>query len=395
MSQNNVGATPSVLQVVLGAGLIAGGVVGLAQMSFAGTGATRGAENPAAVSKASQANPAAVVRIAQACKACNPCAAKKGCGACNPCAAKKGCGACNPCAAKKACSPCNPCAAKSACGACNPCNPCGGGGLATSARCDVPRLVQAALCNPCAAKKACGACNPCAAKKGCGACNPCAAKKACGACNPCAAKKGCGACNPCAAKKACSPCNPCAAKSACGACNPCGPCGAGEAVELTAAEAKSVYECLTQEMAGGYAKSGMAMAANYTGWQNYSTQPYVSDTHGARYVNNYANAQGADYKKYEDAGPMPVGAIMAKDSFMALPNGKVAAGPLFLMEKMPAGFYEASGNWRYTMIMPDGSLFGATKGKNSVQMQFCIECHAAVAEDQDHLFFLPEEYRVN
>ena len=67
-------------------------------------------------------------------------------------------------------------------------------------------------------------------------------------------------------------------------------------------------------------------------------------------------------------------------------------GALFLMEKMPDGFNHASGNWRYTMIMPDGSIFGTTGGVGAKQVQFCISCHLAV-EHQDHLFFIPEEYR--
>lgn len=45
-----------------------------------------------------------------ACKACNPCKAKKA--ACNPCKAKAACKACSPCKAKAACKPCNPCKAK-------------------------------------------------------------------------------------------------------------------------------------------------------------------------------------------------------------------------------------------------------------------------------------------
>ncbi len=44
------------------------------------------------------------------------------------------------------------------------------------------------------------------------------------------------------------------------------------------------------------------------------------------------------------------------------------------------------------MIMPDGVIFGQTKGKNSAGMVFCMECHAA-AEETDHLMFLPDEYR--
>ena len=369
----------TVLHLFLGASVAAGAAVALADMSFARGGSqARSLENPAAVAKPQTG----AVKLA-ACKACNPCAAKKGCGACNPCAAKKACNPCNPCAAKKgcgACNPCSPCGAKGACGACNPCNPCAGGAASYSASCTVPRLLKAALCNPCAAKKACGACNPCAAKK------------ACGACNPCAAKKACSACNPCAAKKACNPCNPCAAKGACGACNP---CGGAAALALTTAEARSAYECLIKELVAGYGKSGLTTASHYKDWKVYSTQPYVSDTHGGRFVQNYGNVQAKNYGKYEDVGRMAVGAVLAKDSFAVHANGKISAGPLFLMEKMPAGFNAKSGNWRYTMVMPNGAVFGTTGGKGDAKVGFCIECHASVAEDQDSLMFLPEEYRVS
>ena len=400
----------TVMQVVAAAGLATGGAILLADISFAGLRSERQLVNPAAVSKSAGADGAIKLAACNPCKAkkgCNPCAAKKGC---NPCAAKKGC---NPCAAKKACGACNPCKAKSACGACNPCNPCGGGAAAASSKCMVPRLVTAALCNPCAAKKGCNpcaakkACNPCGAKKACNpcgvkkACNPCGAKKGC---NPCGAKKGCNpcgakkGCNPCAAKKGCNPCaakkgcNPCGAK-ACGACNPCG--GGAAAPKLTMAEANSVYDCLKAELTAGYGKSGDKNAAIFVGWSRYNNRPYVSDTHGGRFVNNYANAQAANYKKFEQAGRMAVGARMAKDSFLVRANGKVAPGPLFLMEKMAAGFSEASGNWRYSMIMPNGQVFGQTNGKNSAGMKFCYECHSAMAEEQDHLFFLPDEYRKN
>ncbi|MDP6874420.1 MAG: hypothetical protein QF521_12890 [Alphaproteobacteria bacterium] len=445
----------SVLHVVMGAALAAGSAIPLADVAFARSNATPGASaggNPMAVARGQLPNAPAAPRqqgpmqVAAACNpcggrkkgcgACNPCAAKKkGCGACNPCAAKKGCSpcaakACNPCAAKKGCNPCaakacNPCAAKKGCGACNPCNPCGAGGATASMKCAIPRLVTAALCNPCAAKKkGCGACNPCAAKKACNpcaakACNPCAAKKGCGACNPCAAKKkGCGACNPCAAKKACSPCNhcaakkacnpcaakkacnpcnPCAAKKGCGPCspcNPCNPCGAGAVAELTAGEARKAYDCLIKDLAAGYTKSGLTVAGHYKDWKNYSNQPYVSDTHGGRYVNNYSNALAVSYNKYEEAGRMPVGALLAKDSFAANANGKIAPGPLFVMEKMPAGFNKDSGNWRYTMVLPNGQVFGTTNGAGSAKLNFCYECHMSVAEEQDSLMFLPDEYRV-
>ena len=294
----------------------------------------------------------------------NPCAAKN---PCNPCAAKN---PCNPCAAK---NPCNPCAAK------NPCNPCA-----------AKKIKAKNPCNPCAAKNPC---NPCAAKN---PCNPCAAKNPC---NPCAAKNPC---NPCAAKNPCNPCaaknpcNPCAAKNPCNPCaakNPCNPCAGAEVAEISPAEAKVAYECLVGEMKAAYAKAGLAMVKDYTRLTSVNTAPYQSATHGSRYVNNYANNRAAYlYVKFEDSGKMPAGAVLAKDSFALHADGRVGVGPLFIMEKMNAGFSAESGDWRYSMVMPDGAKFGETKGKNAAGVKFCAECHVGAA-DTDGMFFLPEEYR--
>lgn len=218
---------------------------------------------------------------------------------------------------------------------CNPCNPCAGGAAGPGDKCQVPRLAAAKV-------------------------------------------------NPCAAKNPCSPC---------GATNPCNPCGAAHAVNLAPEEAITAYECLKPEMLAAYAKSGSATAKSYAGWPSFNTRPYVSSTHGGRYVNNYANEAGGAYGKFEKAGAMPVGTILAKDSFIARPSGKLSVGPLFLMEKMKAGFNKASGDWRYTLIGPDGTVIGETGGEGSKGVAFCAECHASVGEDQDHLFFMPDEVR--
>jgi hypothetical protein len=176
------------------------------------------------------------------------------------------------------------------------------------------------------------------------------------------------------------------------------PCAAGAPVELTTAEARAAYECVKGGMQAGYAKSklmsdtGLAIAGQYQGWSLYNTQPYVSNTHGGRFVNNYGNRRAKSYGKYEQAGVMPAGALLAKDSF-AVKHGKVVAGPLFVMEKMPAGFNADSDNWRYTLVMPGGKVIGTTNGKGSGNVEFCIGCHMS-AGDTDSMMFLPEDYRV-
>jgi hypothetical protein len=43
--------------------------------------------------------------------------------------------------------------------------------------------------------------------------------------------------------------------------------------------------------------------------------------------------------------------------------------------------------------MPTGAVVGETNGKNSGSVNFCFECHISVAEDQDSMLLVPEEYR--
>ena len=168
-----------------------------------------------------------------------------------------------------------------------------------------------------------------------------------------------------------------------------------ESGEPTEAEAVAAYDCIADAMQAGYAKSGHPVAAAYIDWPRYNKVPYRSETHGNRYVNNYANDVARDYGAFEDAGVMPAGSVVAKNSFGVSAKGQVSLGPLFVMEKMSAGFNPASADWRYTMIMPDGSIYGTTKGASSAKVQFCVDCHMGLAEDTDSLLFMPDEYRIS
>lgn len=163
---------------------------------------------------------------------------------------------------------------------------------------------------------------------------------------------------------------------------------------LTAKDAERLYDELKSDMATRYELSGQPGVANYQTWKRYNRVPYPSVSHGNRYLNNYGNPAAQAYGRYEQSGTLPVGSILAKDSITVSKDGKAMPGALFLMEKMQDGFNYVSGDWRYTMIMPDGSLFGTTNGEGTERVKFCISCHLAV-EQQDHLFFIPEEYRQN
>jgi hypothetical protein len=164
--------------------------------------------------------------------------------------------------------------------------------------------------------------------------------------------------------------------------------------ELSDAAALSVYLRVLDEMVAGYRLSRDENAGAYRNWRRHNKTPYRSATHGQRFVNNYTNTAAQDYGKYEAAGEMPPGAVVAKDSFAVTARGDVFLGPLFIMEKMTEGFNAKSGDWRYTMIMPDGSLFGRTNGEGAQRVEFCITCHRSVAADNDHLFFMPKVNRM-
>lgn len=157
--------------------------------------------------------------------------------------------------------------------------------------------------------------------------------------------------------------------------------------------AEEIYDIVRDALQRGYARSGDATAAEFRSWTRYNTAPYLSATHGNHYVNNYANEAARAYGAFEDAGTMPPGAIIAKDSFSVAETGEILLGALYVMEKMPEGFNAMSGDWRYTTILPDGSVLGTTDGENSDAVRYCIGCHMAVAQ-QDHLYFIPHTYRV-
>ena len=163
---------------------------------------------------------------------------------------------------------------------------------------------------------------------------------------------------------------------------------------LTPPEAMSIYDNVSERMFKGYAASKDPTAMTYRNWRRYNTAPYNSATHGNRYVNNYANAKAkaGHYGRLAPGGKLPVGSIIAKDSFTVTNNHAVFAGALFIMEKLAKGTSPKTDDWRYQMIMPDGSLFGDTQGIGAAEVSFCHGCHSKKAGN-DSLYFIPEKFR--
>ena len=114
-------------------------------------------------------------------------------------------------------------------------------------------------------------------------------------------------------------------------------------------------------------------------------------------MNNWTNDVGKDeYVKFEDGEAAPVGSIFVKESFAIKKDGKVGLGPLFIMEKMEAGFFPDGDDWKYTLITPKGKVRGTGKiGEKDgepvqVGVQFCVNCHLAGI---DHMMYMPDEVR--
>ena len=160
---------------------------------------------------------------------------------------------------------------------------------------------------------------------------------------------------------------------------------------LSKAAAEDLYEDLKTAMAAKYELSQLTEIENYQTWPRFNVAPYISATHGNRYVNSYANAAAVNYATLLPGDRLPAGSVLAKDSITVTDDGRVFPGALFGMEKLTEGASPETADWRYFMVIPDGSLFGDTSGDNPQLMTYCHDCHESVA-DRDYTFFVPETY---
>ena len=161
---------------------------------------------------------------------------------------------------------------------------------------------------------------------------------------------------------------------------------------LKSSDANAIYDSIVEQMADGYAQSGNSFAQDYRNWRQDNNAPYLSAGHGNRFLNNYGNNIAKGYLKLRRGQEMPTGSVLAKDSFTVTDTDDIFAGALFLMEKLTTNSNPATGDWRYVMIMPDGSIFGDSAVADDTSMQFCHDCHKRV-KTRDFLFLIPQEFR--
>ena len=164
--------------------------------------------------------------------------------------------------------------------------------------------------------------------------------------------------------------------------------------ELTFAEANVVYECIADALHAGY-KKGEKRWVNadhvngYRGWVQASTVPANPGWHTERFLMTWVNQTGAaEYLKYAENPNIPVGTVLAKESFSVTDSGKVKKGPLFFMEKAAAGSSPKTDDWYYTMV----SAKGVPQGINTIVA--CAECHQGNFSAQGGLGYPVEEARV-
>lgn len=171
-------------------------------------------------------------------------------------------------------------------------------------------------------------------------------------------------------------------------------CNAGKAGEdLSLGEAAAIYDCLKDKMVKGYQKGGKRWIPaeyvnGYRDWKAASTGPAAPGVHGGRFLMTYVNDAGFEaYTQYAEGVEMPVGTLIAKESFTVNGKGKAKAGPLFIMEKVAEGASPETGDWHYMMVSPKG----APQAVNVVSA--CHDCHSGY-EEQDYLGYPVEEVRL-
>ena len=165
--------------------------------------------------------------------------------------------------------------------------------------------------------------------------------------------------------------------------------------ELSHAEAAALYDCLADAMAEGYRQGEKRwipaeFVDTYREWSKAATGPAAPGVHGGRFLLTWVNETGYDdYVKYdtEDAD-MPVGTVIAKESFEVSDTGEATPGPLFIMQKVEQELTPETDGWYYMLVAPDGTPQAVPV------MTACNECHAGFGEAQDYLGYPVEEVRV-
>src|SRR5258708_3370354 len=104
---------------------------------------------------------------------------------------------------------------------------------------------------------------------------------------------------------------------------------------LTDPELRTLTNCVRPNLAAAFGASESPPAREYSTWRLYSSQPFGSE-HGS-YLEIFANNKAAAFGKFEDAGVLPEGAIIAKSHFSVTESGTITPGPPLMLEQTGDG----------------------------------------------------------
>ncbi len=162
---------------------------------------------------------------------------------------------------------------------------------------------------------------------------------------------------------------------------------------MTNRDAHDVYLCLADTLSRGYLTGDKRwipreFVQDFRTWTPASTLPADPGTHSGRFLFTYVNQVGAaQYTKYQESNfTMPVGSVIAKESFSVTKKGKAKPGPLFIMQKAAAGASPKTNDWYYMMVSPKGKPLSVNV------FRACNDCHEGFA-DSDYMGYPEEEVR--
>lgn len=158
---------------------------------------------------------------------------------------------------------------------------------------------------------------------------------------------------------------------------------AGTADAIPAAgELRAAYACLQGAIHTALRSSGHVLARQFSEWTRVTATPFLSEQIGGRYGVVYANARALDQAgqvNHFDRG-FAVGSTLAVSTFEVGDGGRVEQGPVIFVEKMEPGFFALQGNWRYSVIDPDGGIVAVTRGINAEDVAICADCTHSQAD---------------
>ena len=162
----------------------------------------------------------------------------------------------------------------------------------------------------------------------------------------------------------------------------------GKASEMTQEQMEALYACLKPKLAQDYGRKDHEIGSAYSSWRPASLYPAAPGVHSGQHLMTYVNDIGFDqYTEYRtDGSAMPVGTVIAKESFTIKDNGKIKDGPLLIMTKVEGT--ENTGGWAYSGVKPNGKKL-KVDGEG-----FCHACHQAWAH-QDYQGYPVPDARVS